>query len=90
MSHTGVDIVRTLSFDDDSPFVHYTTREREREGGKEGGREGGREGERGRLRERERERNLTRQEVSGAVFLGMFESYADFGVLWIGTDLLQH
>ena len=43
MSHTGVDIVRTLSFDDDSPFVHYTTREREREGGK---REGGREGER--------------------------------------------
>ena len=37
-----------------------------------------------------RERDLTRQEVSGAVFLGMFESYADFGVIWIGTDLLQH
>ena len=32
MSHTGIDIVRTLSFDDDSPFVHYTQeRERERE-----------------------------------------------------------
>ena len=50
MSHTGIDIVRTLSFDDDSPFVHYTQeRERERE----------REGGRGRLADsvRERERS---------------------------------
>ena len=48
MSHTGIDIVRTLSFYDDSPFVHYThRREREREGGR------GRE----RLADSERERS---------------------------------